>query len=79
MIRPACESWDPQTYDCPIATVCVWQNLCGPTQLCPPREALSQGFDPRVSLFDFPAQMELDLKRAGELRGLTWQGRCVRR
>jgi hypothetical protein len=61
MVRPARERCDPQAYDCPIAAVCMWQKLCGPTQLCPPREALKKGFDPRVCLFEFPAQRELDL------------------
>jgi hypothetical protein len=43
MVRPISERCEPQTYDCPVAAVCAWQNLCGPNQLCPPREALSRG------------------------------------
>jgi hypothetical protein len=66
MVRPDSEECEPQTYDCPIAAVCVWQNLSGPNQLCPPREALSRGFDPRVCLFEFPRRVELDLQKAYE-------------
>jgi hypothetical protein len=66
MVRPASETCEPQTYDCPVAAVCVWQNLSGPNQLCPPREALSHGFDPRVCLFEFPRRVELDPQKACE-------------
>ena len=66
MVRPAAERCEPQTYDCPIAAVCVWQNLSGPNQLCPPREALSRGFDPRVCLFEFPRRVVLDPQKACE-------------
>jgi hypothetical protein len=69
MARPASENRDPQTYDCPVAALCVWQKLSGRTQLCPPREALKRGFDPRVTLFDFPAQLELDLKNKETCEG----------
>lgn len=44
---------EPRTYDCPKATVCRWQEqavLAG-RPLCPPRDALARGLDPRVTLF----------------------------
>lgn len=40
----------PRTYDCPMASVCRWQELAG-DKLCPPRDALARGMDPRVCLF----------------------------
>ena len=40
----------PRTYDCPKASVCRWQELAG-EELCPPRDALARGIDPRVCLF----------------------------
>lgn len=42
-----------RSYDCPKAAVCRWQELAekaGRT-LCPPRDALARGIDPRVCLF----------------------------
>jgi hypothetical protein len=43
----------PRTFDCPKADVCRWQEqaeLAG-RPLCPPRDALARGIDPRVVLF----------------------------
>jgi hypothetical protein len=40
----------PRTYDCPKASVCRWQEIAG-EKLCPPRDALARGLDPRVCLF----------------------------
>jgi hypothetical protein len=42
-----------RTYDCDRANVCRWQEIAereGRT-LCPPRDALARGLDPRVCLF----------------------------
>lgn len=39
----------PKTYDCPKAHECRWQEQA--VDLCPPREALRRGIDPRVCLF----------------------------
>lgn len=42
----------PRTYDCPHEAVCQWQarsSLHG--KLCPPREALARGLDPRVAAY----------------------------
>jgi hypothetical protein len=40
-------------YDCPHAAVCSWQKqaLKAGRVLCPPRDALKRGFDPRITLF----------------------------
>lgn len=40
-------------YDCPKAGVCQWQEQAQikGKQLCPPRDALARGIDPRVCLF----------------------------
>jgi hypothetical protein len=40
----------PRTYDCPKAGDCQWQIQAG-DKLCPPRDALGRGIDPRVCLF----------------------------
>ncbi len=40
----------PRSYDCPKASECRWQELAG-DKLCPPRDALAKGMDPRVCLF----------------------------
>ena len=40
----------PRIYDCPTASVCRWQEIAG-KELCPPRNALARGLDPRVCLF----------------------------
>lgn len=43
----------PREFDCPKASVCRWQEqaeLKG-AKLCPPRDALARGIDPRVCLF----------------------------
>lgn len=39
-----------KSYECPKAPVCSWQKQ-SPTGLCGPRQALKEGFDPRVCLF----------------------------
>jgi hypothetical protein len=40
-------------YDCPKASVCSWQKqaLKSGRMLCPPRDALKRGLDPRITLF----------------------------
>ena len=40
----------PRAFDCPKAPVCRWQEQAG-DRLCPPRDALARGIDPRVCLF----------------------------
>jgi hypothetical protein len=40
-----------RTYDCHFATICRWQEQAGDGKLCPPRDALARGIDPRVCLF----------------------------
>lgn len=42
-----------RTYDCEKASVCRWQEqaLAAGRTLCPPRDALARGLDPRVCLF----------------------------
>lgn len=42
-----------KSYDCPKASVCRWQEqaLVAGHKLCPPRDALARGIDPRVCLF----------------------------
>ena len=40
----------PRTFDCPKASVCRWQEQAG-EKLCPPRDAMARGLDPRVCLF----------------------------
>lgn len=44
---------EPRSYDCPKAAVCSWQKQAEKAgrPLCPPRDALSRGLDPRVCLF----------------------------
>lgn len=49
--RPRREAGAPRTYDCPKASVCRWQEIAGEGKLCPPRDALARGLDPRVCLF----------------------------
>lgn len=39
-----------RTFDCPKAHTCQWQVESLPG-LCPPRQALSQGIDPRVCAY----------------------------
>ncbi len=49
--RPRRDGFGPaRSFDCPKATVCRWQELAG-DKLCPPRDALARGMDPRVCLF----------------------------
>ncbi len=51
--RPKRETGNPRQYDCPKADTCRWQEqatLAG-RELCPPRDALQRGIDPRVTLF----------------------------
>lgn len=38
----------PRTYDCPRARDCQWQIQAG-AELCPPRQALALGLDPRLA------------------------------
>jgi hypothetical protein len=42
-----------KSYDCPMAAVCRWQEQAEKVgrALCPPRDALAKGIDPRVCLF----------------------------
>lgn len=40
----------PRSFDCPKAKECRWQEQAG-DKLCPPRDALARGLDPRVCLF----------------------------
>lgn len=42
-----------RSYDCPHADKCSWQDraLVSGRDLCPPRDALRKGLDPRVCLF----------------------------
>lgn len=42
-----------KTYDCPRASTCRWQEQAEKAgrPLCPPRDALARGIDPRVVLF----------------------------
>lgn len=39
----------PKSYDCPKESECRWQEQA--KGLCPPREALARGLDPRICLF----------------------------
>lgn len=42
-----------RSYDCPKTAICRWQEqaeLAG-RALCPPRDAMARGMDPRVTLF----------------------------
>lgn len=48
--KPHREQGAPRTFDCPKASVCRWQEQAG-ARLCPPRDALARGLDPRVCLF----------------------------
>lgn len=48
--RPRRETGNSREYDCPKASVCRWQGQAG-DNLCPPRDALKRGIDPRVCLF----------------------------
>lgn len=43
----------PREYECPKASVCRWQEQAEQKgqKLCPPRDALARGIDPRVCLF----------------------------
>ena len=43
----------PRSYDCPRASDCRWQEQAAVAgrPLCPPRDALQRGMDPRVTLF----------------------------
>ena len=44
---------EPREYDCPKASACRWQEQAEAAgrRLCPPRDALARGLDPRVCLF----------------------------
>lgn len=48
--QPRRTSGAPRSYDCPKAADCRWQEQAG-DKLCPPRDALARGLDPRVCLF----------------------------
>lgn len=51
--KPRREKGAPKSYDCAHENVCSWQKqatLAG-RNLCPPRDALARGLDPRVCLF----------------------------
>lgn len=51
--RPRREAGTARSYECPKAPVCRWQEQAvkaGRT-LCPPRDALARGLDPRVCCF----------------------------
>jgi hypothetical protein len=44
---------EPKSFECPEASRCRWQEraeLAG-LKLCPPREALARGMDPRVVIY----------------------------
>lgn len=42
----------PREYECPKADECRWQEIASKDgRLCPPRDALARGMDPRVTLF----------------------------
>jgi len=43
----------PREFDCPRASVCRWQEQSEVVgrRLCPPRDALARGIDPRVVAF----------------------------
>jgi len=47
--QPHVERIKPDLFDCPVEAFCPWQKLSG-TMLCPPREALRVGLDPRLVL-----------------------------
>lgn len=51
--QPRREQGNPRAYDCPKAAVCRWQERAEAEgrPLCPPRDALARGIDPRVCLF----------------------------
>jgi hypothetical protein len=55
--RPRSYEADPKkvgrTFDCRHAAQCSWQIAADKAgqELCPPREALKRGFDPRITLF----------------------------
>jgi hypothetical protein len=51
--KPRREIGTPRSYDCPKASVCRWQEqaVAAGRKLCPPRDALGRGIDPRVCLF----------------------------
>lgn len=44
---------NPRSYDCPKAAECRWQEQAEASghPLCPPREALKRGLDPRICNF----------------------------
>lgn len=48
--QPRREAGAPRAFDCPKVKVCRWQEQAG-EKLCPPRDALARGLDPRVCLF----------------------------
>jgi hypothetical protein len=55
-VKPKRYDADPSRarfFDCPKASVCSWQKqaLLAGRALCPPRDALKRGFDPRICLY----------------------------
>ncbi len=44
---------EARSFDCPKASICRWQEQAevAGLKLCPPRDALERGLDPRVCLF----------------------------
>lgn len=51
--KPRRETGAAKSYECPKATKCRWQEQAvkAGRDLCPPRDALARGMDPRVCLF----------------------------
>ena len=51
--RPKRGLAEPREFDCPRAKQCRWQEQAEKAgrALCPPRDALARGIDPRVVLF----------------------------
>jgi hypothetical protein len=51
--QPGRLAGNPRHYDCPRASVYRWQEQAevAGRKLCPPRDALERGLDPRVCLF----------------------------
>ena len=51
--KPRRPTANARAYDCPKAAVCRWQEQAEKDghALCPPRDALARGIDPRVCLF----------------------------
>ena len=52
-VRRMIQSDASRGYDCPKTAVCRWQEraIIEGRDLCPPRDALRRGLDPRVTVF----------------------------